>query len=86
MNRCPQSGKQCHPTAASAWRVIQLRASKLTLLQHKQRMPPGGCAYRCDHCHQWHLTRQQHRHGPSDWLRRRLARMEPVLREREARI
>lgn len=81
MNRCPQSGKQCHPTAASAWRVIQLRTSKLALFHHKQRMPPGGFAYRCVHCHQWHITSQQ----KTDWPRRRLARMEPAIREREAR-
>lgn len=81
MNRCPRSGKQSYPTAPAAWHIIRLRTGKLTLLQHKQRMLAGGFACRCVHCHQWHITRQQGRHRPPDWLRRRRD-----LIERETRV
>ena len=80
MNRCPQSGKQSYPTAPAAWRIIRLRTGKPTLLHHKQRMPAGGFAYRCDDCHQWLITSQQSRHRPADWPRRRLALIERELR------
>lgn len=72
MNRCPQFGKYSYPTATAAWRVIQLRTHQRTQQRHRDRMPPGGLAYRCDHCHPWHITSQQ----KPDGLRLRLARME----------
>jgi hypothetical protein len=72
MNRCPQCGKSSYPTATAAWRVIQLRTHQRTQQRHRDRMPPGGLAYRCDHCYPWHITSQQKSDGP----RFRLARME----------
>jgi hypothetical protein len=77
---CPISGFTSYPTAQAAWNVIRLLTSKRALLTHKQPGKPGGFAYRCAHCHQWHITSQQSRHRPADWLQRRTARMERELR------
>lgn len=59
MNRCPQSGKQSYPTADAAWRVLRRQASQRWLHTHKSN-GLTGCAYRCEYCHQWHISRQQH--------------------------
>ena len=81
---CPISGFTSYPTAQAAWNVIRLLTSKRALMTHKQPGKPGGFAYRCSHCHQWHITSQKNRdHNQSAWSRRRLTRMEPVIRERE---
>lgn len=55
MNSCP-TGKQCYPNPTAAWRVIKLLTSKSTLRSHKQISKSGGHAYRCEQCHQWHMT------------------------------
>ena len=80
MTPCPISGKQSYPTPRAAWTVIRLRAGTRSLVSHKQRGKSGGFAYRCAHCHQWHITSQQSRHRPADWPQRRTARMERELR------
>lgn len=76
MTRRPQSGKQSYPTTPAAWRILRLRASQLTRSPHLQRMPAGRFADRCDDCHPWPITRQQNRHRPANWPRRRLALFE----------
>ncbi|MDG4550755.1 MAG: hypothetical protein P9F19_15880 [Candidatus Contendobacter sp.] len=58
MNETCISGKQCHPTAPAAWRVIHHRVNGR-----------GGFAYRCHLCHQWHVTSQRHRYRPVGWHR-----------------
>lgn len=73
---CPISGFTSYPTAQAAWNVIRLLTGKPALLTHKQPGKLGGFAYRCDYCHQWHITSRQNRHRPADWRQRRMARME----------
>ena len=56
MKLCPHNGTPSYPTPHAAWRVIQLRTGQRALVSHKQRGKPGGYAYRCKHCQQWHIT------------------------------
>lgn len=81
MKICPVSGKQSYPTPGITWTIILLRAGTRSLASHKPRGKPGGFAYRCAHCHPWHITRRQSPHQPADRPPRRLARI-----ERETRV
>ena len=55
MNRCP-TGKQSYPSPNAVWNVINYLSSKSALRTHKQTGKPGGHAYPCPHCGNWHMT------------------------------
>ncbi|KAB2923238.1 MAG: hypothetical protein F9K25_18605 [Candidatus Contendobacter sp.] len=81
MNHCPHPGNLSYPTAAEAWTVLRIRGGHLALATRKNKRK-NGSVYRCEHCHQWHTSRQADRHAPSHWPQRRHAALE---REPEAR-
>ena len=67
----PDCGKVPYPNPATAWRTIRALTSTTALLSHK-RLHKACAAYRCQDCHQWHITHRQRDHL-ADWPQRRAA-------------
>ena len=55
MNEC-KTGKRSYPDAHSAWKVLNMLTSGAAKRSHKVPAKPGGHAYQCQHCGQFHFT------------------------------
>ena len=55
MSQC-KSGKIAYPSAQDAWRIIEMMDSRRWRRTHKRPATPGGTAYQCPFCGNWHLT------------------------------
>lgn len=78
MTCCP-SGKIGYPTAADAWKVLQLQGSPRWKKSHKAPLINGNYAYQCLLCQHWHITRPRKNHrAPEKRLSERKALRRPL--------